>query len=119
MIVTVWPCLVSQKARLGPAISPPLMRISNGIATLLFWRASPMMPGEGSAEGGLGGLVDGVAGAEVLDLGVAVFVGDRVVEADNVEIFGDLVDGELVVRAADAHRSAGAVDDQCVVGAAH
>jgi hypothetical protein len=32
MIVTSWPCLVSQNAKLGPAIPPPLMRMSKGIA---------------------------------------------------------------------------------------
>ena len=34
VIVTAWPCLVSQKARQGPAMPPPLMRMSSGIGRI-------------------------------------------------------------------------------------
>src|SRR3984957_16924573 len=67
----------------------------------------------------LTGLVDGVPAAEVVDLGVARLIADRVVEPDNVELLVDLVDGDLVVGAADAERSAAAFHRQRVVGPAH
>lgn len=64
-------------------------------------------------------LVDAVARAEVIDCGVTVFVGDRVVQPNNNEALVDPVEGDLVVRTTDGHRFAGAVDGQRVVRAGH
>src|ERR1700754_1994786 len=60
-------------------------------------------------------LADLVARPGVVDLRIALLVGDRVVEADDAEFLVDLLHGHRVVRAADVGVGAGALDGQLVV----
>src|SRR5260370_8543937 len=64
----------------------------------------------------LTGLVDGVPAAEVVDLGVALFVADRVVEPDKLSFLVDLVDRDLVLASADADRSPAALHRPLLLG---
>ena len=67
---------------------------------------------------GASALADLVARAGVVDLRVALLVGDRVVEADDAELLVDPLEGDRVVRTADIGVGAGALDGQLVVIAA-
>ena len=60
-------------------------------------------------------LADLVVRAGVVDLRVAVFVGDGVVQADDADLLVDLFEVDLVVRAADVDVGARALDGQSVV----
>src|SRR6476620_6024646 len=63
-------------------------------------------------------LADLVARSRVVDLWVALFVGDRVVEAHDAETLVEPFDRDRVVGTADVRVGAGALDGQLVVVAA-